>query len=61
MSAGTIIASHQDRQSSLGPVDPIVNGIQAYWAIEGIPTAYQDIMKDKNKIFGLESYPLQVR
>lgn len=55
MSAGTIIACackeiFMGKHSNLGPVDPLVNGIQAYAVLAGIETAYKEIVADRNKV-----------
>lgn len=54
MSAGTMIACSckeilMGKHSNLGPVDPIVNGLQAYAVLEGIKTAYNEMKSEKDK------------
>lgn len=56
MSAGTIVACSckeifMGKHSNLGPVDPIVSGIQAYAVTEGIERAYNEIKADKNRVY----------
>jgi len=55
MSGGTLMACAckqilMGRQSSLGPIDPQINGIPASGIIEEFKRAYEEISKDKNKI-----------
>lgn len=55
MSGGTMIACAckeilMGRQSSLGPIDPQLNGIPAYGIIDEFNKAYEEIKTDKNKI-----------
>ena len=55
MSAGTIIACackeiYMGAYSSLGPVDPQVNGLPAYAVLEGIKLAYNEIVQDQMKV-----------
>ena len=52
MSAGTILACAcqsivMGKQSSLGPIDPQLNGIPAFGVIEEIKRAYRDIREDE--------------
>jgi membrane-bound ClpP family serine protease len=56
MSAGTIIALacksiFMGKHSNLGPVDPQINGIQAYAVLAEIERAYKEILGDTNRIF----------
>ncbi len=55
MSAGTMIACSckeiwMGKQSSLGPVDPQLNGIPAHGVIEEFKKAYEEIKKEPSKI-----------
>jgi len=55
MSGGTLMACAckqilMGRQSSLGPIDPQVNGMPASGIIEEFKKAHEEISKDKNKI-----------
>lgn len=55
MSGGTMIACASKeilmgRQSSLGPIDPQLNGIPANGILDEFKQAYEEISKDKNKI-----------
>lgn len=55
MSAGTIIACackeiFMGKHSNIGPIDPQINGLPAAAVIAEIETAYQEIVKDNNRI-----------
>jgi len=55
MSGGTLIACAckqilMGRQSSLGPIDPQLNGIPATGILDEFKRAHEEISKDKNKI-----------
>lgn len=55
MSGGTMIACAakeilMGRQSSLGPIDPQLNGIPANGILDEFKQAHEEISKDKNKI-----------
>ncbi len=55
MSGGTMIACASKeilmgRQSSLGPIDPQLNGIPASGILDEFKKAHEEISKDKNKI-----------
>lgn len=55
MSGGTMIACAckeilMGRQSSLGPIDPQLNGIPASGILDEFKQAHEEISKDKNKI-----------
>jgi hypothetical protein len=54
MSAGTLIACackeiFMGHHSNIGPVDPQVNGLHAYAAIEQLTKAYQEIVADNQR------------
>lgn len=56
MSAGTMLACackeiYMGKQSNIGPVDPLLNGIPAYAVIKEIERAYNEISVDKNKAY----------
>lgn len=55
MSGGTMIACAckeilMGRQSSLGPIDPQLNGVPAYGIVDEFRKAFDEIKADKNKI-----------
>lgn len=53
MSGGTMIACKEilmGRQSSLGPIDPQLNGTPASGILDEFKQAHEEISKDKNKI-----------
>lgn len=65
MSAGTMIACScneiiMGHQSSLGPIDPQINGIPAYSIVEEFKHAKEDLQKNENKEYWsmhLSQYP----
>ncbi len=65
MSAGTMIACSCNEiimglQSSLGPIDPQINGIPAYSIVEEFKHAKEDLQKNENKEYWsmrLSQYP----
>jgi ClpP class serine protease len=56
MSAGTILACSckeifLGKHSTLGPVDPQINGIAAYGVLAEIDTAFKDMIKDERRSY----------